>query len=122
MVALDANPALHNGYDGVVGTPGNAPYVKDGFEHRLVGNFLVYFGDSWEYAKPICNGTGKSLLGNNTVLTRDGAANLCGYSFAGWQALGNDAGSSLGAWDAGAIVGELIARGKQVLWEGLRSP
>jgi hypothetical protein len=32
VVALDTNPALHNGYDGTVGTPGNVPYVKEGFE------------------------------------------------------------------------------------------
>ena len=121
VVALDTNPALHNGYDGTVSTPGNAPYVKNGYEQHLESNFLVYFGDSWEYAMPICNGTGKTVMRNNSVWTRDGQAHLCGYSFKDWQALGNDPGSTLGAWDAGTIVGQLIARGRQVLWEGIKT-
>jgi hypothetical protein len=115
VVALDTNPALHNGYDGTVGTPGNVPYVKEGFEHTLRSNYLVYFGNDWEYAKPICDGTGKSIMGNNSVFTTNGAAHLCGFSLADWQKMGNDPGTSLAAWNGTTVVHDLISRGKQVL-------
>ena len=56
VVALSRNPAFHNGYNGMVGTPGKAPYVLNGHQQKFVGNKVVFFGDNWVYAKPICNG------------------------------------------------------------------
>ena len=112
VVALDTNPALHNGYDGTVGTPGNVPYVKEGFEHTLRSNYLVYFGNDWEYAKPICDGTGKSIMGNNSVFTTNGAAHLCGFSLADWQKMGNH----LSPRGTGRQSSTILSQGESRCW------
>jgi len=123
VIALSQNPAIHNGYDGTVGTPGVSPYVKDGHEHRLINNFIAFFsGDNpWVYAMPICNGTGKSIMGNNTIFSPNGNVSVkCEFSglhsLAEWQAEGNDLGTTASSWNESSIVDEVLVRAREVLW------
>jgi hypothetical protein len=118
VVALSWNPAIHNGYDGTIGTPGNAPYCLDGHEHRFTRNQVYYFGDDWTYAMPICNGTGATIIGNNLLWTYSGNAsrvNECGASLPEWQARGYDLGTTVSALTAD-VVGNIIAQARAALW------
>ena len=83
--------ALHNGYNGQVGTPGQG--ILDGYEQRLIGNVLVSPRDG-EYALPICSGRGKTIMANNTIYSPTGNVSECGMTLAQWQAQGNDLGTT----------------------------
>ena len=92
---------LHNGYGGQVGTPGNG--VLDGHEHKFFNNKCISSNDMAKgYVNPICSGRGKTLLGNNTVITPNGLAGECGTTLAAWQAQDptNDPGSVVMAYSA----------------------
>ena len=118
VVALSVNPAIHNGYDGTIGTPGNAPYCLDGHEHRFTRNQLFYFGDDWEYAMPICNGTGATIIANNSIVTQSGNASRvreCGTSLPNWQAQGYDQGTTVAAFTP-TLVSDIIAMARTKLW------
>ena len=39
-----------------------------------------------DYAKPICSGRGKNVLGNNSIFSPTGAITECGATLAAWQA------------------------------------
>ena len=69
VVAFPGRYALHNGYGGEVGTPGNG--IKDGHEHRLIGNIVALQIDAGtNYALPVCSGVSRTGDPQNRVRVR----------------------------------------------------
>jgi hypothetical protein len=69
VVAYIDSYALHNGYGGTVGTPGNG--MRDQYADQFVGNTVVLPKDG-TYALPLCQAPGKTLMANNTLYTPTG--------------------------------------------------
>lgn len=84
VVAYIAEFAIHNGYGGEIGTPGTPPYALPGHEARHTGNMDILDSDG-DYSKPVCAGTGMSILGNNSVYSPTGAITECGVTLKAWQ-------------------------------------
>jgi hypothetical protein len=78
---------LDNGYGGNIG-----PNL-DGHEDQFYANYVVLNQDG-NYVLPVCSGTGKSVIGNNTVYTPTGNVSECGQALTAWQAAGNDLGTT----------------------------
>ena len=57
VVAYIDGAALHNGYGGTVGDPGNG--ILDGHIQQLTNNKIVLGGA--KYSLPICSGRGKTF-------------------------------------------------------------
>lgn len=114
VVAWCDSYALHNGYGGEVGTPGKAPYYLDGHEDMFINN-TVAFSHEGDYALPVCNGQGKTILSGNTIYTPLGNITECGMSLAAWQAQGNDPGTTASAYPA-TLADDMIAAARSVLF------
>ena len=119
VIVLGNGLALHNGYSGTVGTPGRSPYILSGHVQKLLNNHILILNsptDSWTYAMPICSGTGKSLMANNTLIVSNASKiSVCSMSLVAWQQQGNDPGTVAKPYSPNQ-ADETIAKARQVLW------
>ncbi len=112
VVAWISSYALHNGYGGTVGQPGNG--YLDGHEDMFLNNIVALPRDG-TYALPICSGRGKTIMANNTLYSPSGAISECGTTLANWQAQGNDQGTVAIAYPA-TLADDMIGFARAVLF------
>lgn len=103
---------LHNGYGGVVGTPGEG-YVQ-GHQPRFWNNQVVLNSDG-NYAMPVCSGVGATFMWNNQVYSPTGNITECGMSLSKWQGQGNDPNTTASVYPT---VDTMIGWGKALLFSG----
>jgi hypothetical protein len=88
----------------------DADDVLDADANRMENNTVVITTN--DVGQPICNGTGMSLLRNNSYYTPSGMISECRMSLANWQGRGNDLLSTVAATPSVAVV---MAWGEAVL-------
>jgi len=112
IVAYANSYALHNGYGGTVGTPGNG--MKDDHVDMFYNNTVVLPNDG-TYALPICSGTGKTVMSGNTLYTPTGNVSECGMLLSQWQAQGNDLGTVALGYPS-TLANDIIGAARSVLF------
>ena len=90
-MAYISSYCIHNGYGG------HLDPVLPGHEQHLVNNTCILERDG-DYGLPICSGSGKSIMGGNSIFSPTGAITECGMPLAQWQAQGNDPGTTASAY------------------------
>jgi hypothetical protein len=104
VVAYTGSHAIHNGYGGTIGTPGQSPYALPGNQAQHYNNIDIISSDG-DYALPVCAPTvPSSILYNNSVYSPTGNISECGVSLATWQAQGHDVGTTAAPYPAAQDV------------------